>query len=66
MKKTAGLFFAFLLFSLFAMDQELHRRWDEITANEWPKDLTMSGKTCILPVGILEKHGPHLSLLSSR
>jgi len=62
MKKTAGLFFAFLVFSFFAMAQELHSRWDEITASEWPKALTVSGKTCILPIGILEKHGPHVPI----
>ncbi|HWB24661.1 MAG TPA: creatininase family protein [Chitinophagaceae bacterium] len=39
--------------------QELHSRWDELTASEWPKALQMSDSTCILPIGILEKHGPH-------
>ncbi|MEJ7681731.1 MAG: creatininase family protein [Segetibacter sp.] len=45
-------------FNLFA--QELHTRWDEITASEWPKALKASNETCILPIGILEKHGPHV------
>ena len=39
--------------------QELHARWDELTAGDWPKALEHSGRTCILPIGILEKHGPH-------
>ena len=39
--------------------QELHSRWDELTASEWPKALRESDSTCILPIGILEKHGPH-------
>jgi creatinine amidohydrolase len=39
--------------------QELHARWDELTASDWPKALERSGRTCILPIGILEKHGPH-------
>lgn len=39
--------------------QQLHTRWDELTASEWPKALQMSDSTCILPIGILEKHGPH-------
>src|SRR6201996_9376101 len=39
--------------------QELHSRWDELTASDWPKALDRSGETCILPIGILEKHGPH-------
>ncbi len=42
--------------------QELHSRWDELTASEWPKALEMSNQTCILPIGILEKHGPHVPI----
>jgi len=45
-------------YNLFA--QELHTRWDEITASEWSKALKASNETCILPIGILEKHGPHV------
>lgn len=39
--------------------QILPSRWDELTASDWPKALDSSAKTCILPIGILEKHGPH-------
>jgi creatinine amidohydrolase len=42
--------------------QELHSRWDELTASEWPKALGKSNQTCILPIGILEKHGPHVPI----
>ncbi len=42
--------------------QELHSRWDELTASEWPKALEKSSQTCILPIGILEKHGPHVPI----
>jgi creatinine amidohydrolase len=38
--------------------QTPHARWDELTASEWPKALQLSDSTCILPIGILEKHGP--------
>jgi creatinine amidohydrolase len=38
---------------------ELHFRWDELTASDWPAALERSARTCILPIGILEKHGPH-------
>src|SRR6058998_1786271 len=38
---------------------ELHFRWDELTASDWPTALERSARTCILPIGILEKHGPH-------
>jgi creatinine amidohydrolase len=39
--------------------QQLHTRWDELTAADWPKALQLSDSTCILPMGILEKHGLH-------
>jgi len=39
--------------------QQLHTRWDELTAADWPKALVLSDSTCILPIGILEKHGLH-------
>ncbi|MGN6402385.1 MAG: creatininase family protein [Flavisolibacter sp.] len=39
--------------------QSLPSRWDELTASDWPKALDSSARTCILPIGILEKHGPH-------
>jgi len=42
--------------------QKLPQRWDEITAADWDEALTKSNKTCILPIGILEKHGPHVPM----
>jgi creatinine amidohydrolase len=48
-----------LLISFSATAQELPARWDELTASDWPKALERSKHTCILPIGILEKHGPH-------
>ena len=39
--------------------QELPARWDEITASDWPRAMERAAQTCILPFGILEKHGPH-------
>jgi creatinine amidohydrolase len=38
---------------------QLPFRWDELTASDWPAALERSARTCILPIGILEKHGPH-------
>lgn len=40
----------------------MHSRWDELTESEWPKALKASNQTCILPIGILEKHGPHVPI----
>lgn len=42
-----------------AATQDLVARWDELLASDWPKALEKSAATCILPIGILEKHGPH-------
>src|SRR6195256_4560784 len=62
-KKMAFIQIMFFLFMYnFAKAQELHSRWDELTASEWPKALEMSKQTCILPIGILEKHGPHVPI----
>ena len=38
--------------------QEIPTRWDELVASDWELALEKSGGTCILPIGILEKHGP--------
>ena len=50
---------ALMLLSFQLTAQELPARWDELTATDWPVALEKSNKTCILPIGILEKHGPH-------
>jgi creatinine amidohydrolase len=42
-----------------AAAQDLPSRWDELTASDWPKAMERSASTCVLPIGILEKHGPH-------
>jgi creatinine amidohydrolase len=51
-----------LLTSSFSFAQQVPVRWDELTASDWPSALGKSEKTCILPFGILEKHGPHSPL----
>ncbi|MFL5786453.1 MAG: creatininase family protein [Flavisolibacter sp.] len=62
MKKSLLLFpiiALILLSTVKSYAQQLHSRWDELVASDWPKALANSSKTCILPIGILEKHGPH-------
>jgi creatinine amidohydrolase len=39
--------------------QDIPARWDELTATDWPRALEKSSRTAVLPIGILEKHGPH-------
>jgi creatinine amidohydrolase len=51
-----------LLTSSLTFAQQVPVRWDELTVSDWPVALNKSEKTCILPFGILEKHGPHSPL----
>src|SRR6201995_2527085 len=57
--KTYLFLFAALLYSGFSFAQDIPARWDELVASDFPKALEKSSHTCILPIGILEKHGPH-------
>jgi len=38
--------------------QALSPKWEELTAADFVKALDASAATCVLPFGILEKHGP--------
>jgi creatinine amidohydrolase len=49
--------------SSFALSQEkLSVHWEELTAADFARAIQQSRGTCLLPFGILEKHGPHLPL----
>jgi creatinine amidohydrolase len=48
-----------LLGAVTAEAQTLPARWDELTASDWPAALERSKGVAILPIGVLEKHGPH-------
>jgi len=41
---------------------DLSVQYEELTAPDFIKAVAKSESTCIIPVGILEKHGPHLPL----
>jgi creatinine amidohydrolase len=45
-----------------AVDKSLSVKWEELTTPDFVKAVSQSGKVCILPLGILEKHGPHMPL----
>ena len=45
-----------------AFAQDLSVKWEELTAGDFTKAIEKSRNTCVLPFGILEKHGPHLPL----
>jgi creatinine amidohydrolase len=42
--------------------QDLPVKWEELTSPDFIKAVEKSGKTCVIPLGIMEKHGPHLPL----
>ena len=37
-------------------------RWDELTATDFPEAVSRARGVCVLPIGVIEKHGPHLPL----
>ncbi len=54
---------ALLFCSLLANSQEkLSAHWEELTASEFIKGMGEAHNTCALPIGILEKHGPHMPI----
>ncbi len=42
--------------------KDLPVKWEELTSPDFINAVEKSAKTCIIPLGILEKHGPHLPL----
>ena len=42
--------------------QALSPHWEELTAADFEKAIDAAKNTCVLPIGILEKHGPHLPI----
>src|SRR5713101_5612924 len=45
-----------------AAAQSLSVKWEELTAGDFVQAIEKAQGTCMLPFGILEKHGPHLPL----
>lgn len=46
----------------FAQNGKLPVSWAELTGPDFVKAVQMSEGVCILPMGVLEKHGPHMPL----
>jgi creatinine amidohydrolase len=54
---------AILLLAMTGSAQtKLSSKWEELTAEDFIKAIHQSQGTCLLPFGILEKHGAHLPL----
>ncbi len=45
-----------------AQAQKLSAKWEELTASDFAQAVRQSQGVCVLPFGIIEKHGPHLPL----
>ena len=52
--------FCALTFPLFA--QDLPVKMEEMTAPQYVNAVDKANATCVIPIGVLEKHGPHLPL----
>ena len=52
----------FNLAVVWARPQTLPVKWEELTAGDFVQAIQKAQGTCVLPFGILEKHGPHLPL----
>jgi creatinine amidohydrolase len=63
LKKLALMLVAAVLSAVTASAQsKLSPKWEELTASDFRDAISQSKGVCILPFGILEKHGPHLPL----
>ena len=60
MKKVALIFGVFC--SMAWAQSPLSVKWEELTGGDFIKAIERSGGVCLLPFGIIEKHGPHLPL----
>ena len=66
MKKLfASLFSMFLFVQLFPQtntNQPIPFKMEELTSPQFVSAVAKSGGVCVIPLGIMEKHGPHLPL----
>jgi creatinine amidohydrolase len=66
MKSRRSLFLMALFLLLFAghafSQSTLSAKWEELTAPDFVQAIHQSQGVCVLPFGIIEKHGPHLPL----
>jgi creatinine amidohydrolase len=49
---------AFMFAATIAHAQQLSNHWEDLTSEDFVKALHQSQSTCLLPYGIIEKHGP--------
>jgi len=66
MKKFSVLLSLLLMSSFLSAQQTdpsaLSFKWEEITSPQFSKAVALAGGVCVIPMGVIEKHGPHLPL----
>jgi len=63
LRKSVFTFAAMLICTGLVWPQaKLSVHWEELTAADFREGIQRSGGVCLLPFGIIEKHGPHLPL----
>lgn len=60
--KRLLVLFSILALVLSAQGQKLPVAWDELTSPDFIKAVKQSNGVCVIPLGVIEKHGPHLPL----
>src|ERR1700731_672711 len=61
-KATSLLALALFTATSLSAQTKLSSKWEELTAPAFRQGIQQAKGTCLLPFGILEKHGPHLPL----
>jgi creatinine amidohydrolase len=62
MKRLIFILLSALCFHSAFAQEKLSPKWEELTAADFVKAIGQSQGVCMLPIGILEKHGAHLPL----
>lgn len=62
MKHLITILATFCLTALSAVAQDLPVKMEELNAIQFKEAVEKSSRTVILPIGVLEKHGPHMPL----
>ena len=64
--KKLKLLLSFFVFSAIMIAQtnpeKLSYKWEDLTSPKFAKAVELSGGVCVIPMGVIEKHGPHLPL----
>jgi creatinine amidohydrolase len=61
-KSWSAMLVGVLVGAVMANAQKLSTKWEELTAGDFVQAIHQSQGVCVLPFGIIEKHGPHLPL----